>query len=211
MVFPARQKGVSLFFALIALVVLSLGAISLFRSVDTGSLVAGNITFKQSATAVSDRAAEAAINWLQTNNTGSTLFNNNTAQGYYATSLDTLDPTGKKSTASTRALVDWNFDSCANAGTHSACLTPLASNTINDYTTNYIISRMCRIEGDPNSTANNCTKAIVTSGSESPKRGELKYGDEKRFAGVSGPYYRILVRTAGPKDTVSYTETYVYF
>lgn len=54
MVFSNRQKGISLFLALIALVVLSLGAISLFRSVDTGSLVSGNITFKQSAIGSSD-------------------------------------------------------------------------------------------------------------------------------------------------------------
>ena len=70
---------------------------------------------------------------------------------------------------------------------------------------------MCRTEGDPNSTTNNCAKAIPAGGSQSPKRGELKYGDDKRFASVNGPYYRILVRTAGPKDTVSYTEAYVYF
>lgn len=211
MVFSNRQKGISLFLALIALVVLSLGAISLFRSVDTGSLVSGNITFKQSAIGTSDRTIESAITWLQASNTGSTLFNNNAAQGYYATSLDALDPTGKKTTITTRALVDWNFDGCANAGAHSACLTPLASNTVNGYATSYIISRMCRTEGDPNLTTNTCAKAIPAGGSQSPKRGELKYGDDTRFTSVNGPYYRILVRTAGPKDTVSYTEAYVYF
>ena len=43
------QKGVVLFFALIALVAMSLAAAALVRSVDSGVLVAGNLAFKQSA------------------------------------------------------------------------------------------------------------------------------------------------------------------
>lgn len=212
MIIPARQKGISLFLALIALVVLSLGAISLFQSVDTGSLVAGNIAFRQSATAVSDQAIEDAVAWLEENNTGSVLYNDNTAQGYYAANLDMLDPVGKQSTMSTRTLIDWDANGCVDAGDFSACLESSAPSMIGDYTIRYIIIRMCSIEGDPNSVDNNCTKVISSSGGQGSKKGGLSYGENERFASASGrPYYRILARVAGPKDTVTYTETYVYF
>lgn len=206
-----RQKGIILLIALMALVIISLAAISLVRSVDTGSLVAGNVTFKQTATAASDRATENAISWLQANNTGNVLFADNTAQGFYSTALYNLDLTNKKSTTS-RALVDWDSNDCGYAanGSYSACIDPAAAVTINGYTARYIISRQCETAGDPNLVSNNCARALSSTG-ESPKRGELKYGEDKRFASNSGPYYRILVRTEGPRETVSYTETLVYF
>lgn len=163
---------------------------------------------------MSERTTENAVAWLQNSNSGSVLFNSNEAQGYYATSLDALDPTGNKAgSSSTRALVDWSGDDCAYAGSqlYSACLTPSGATTVDGYTSRYIITRMCRIEGDVNAAGNNCARALATAGNDSPKRGEFKYGDDKRFTSPSGPYYRILTRTDGPKDTVSYTETYVYF
>lgn len=213
MALPSRQKGISLFLALIALVVLSLAAVSLFRSVDTGSLVAGNIAFKQATTAAANRTAEQAINWLQTNNTGGGLFEDKTSNGYYATALQ-VDPTGN---SSSEVAVDWNGDNCENVGTASSCLKPITwavtstTDLLGSFKNQYVITRMCKLAGDPNASTNTCSKAVITSADASPKRGELKYGDNVRFAPTSGPYYRILVRTAGPKDTVSYTETYVYF
>ena len=58
------EKGVVLFIALIALVVMSLAAVALIRSVDTNTLIAGNLGFKQSATVSADSGVETAITWL---------------------------------------------------------------------------------------------------------------------------------------------------
>ena len=55
-----RQQGVILFVALIVLVAMSLTGIALMRSVDTNLLVAGNLAFRQGATAASDWGVEAA-------------------------------------------------------------------------------------------------------------------------------------------------------
>ena len=96
------QRGLSLLFALLALVALSLAAVGLVRSVGNGSLVVGNLGFKLDATATSDRGAELAITWLQNNVSGVTLDNDVTASGYYATSTDALDPTGRNTSASPR-------------------------------------------------------------------------------------------------------------
>ena len=79
------QKGVVLFFALIALVVMSLAAVALIRSVDTNSMIAGNLSFKQSTLISADRGAENAITWLLSRTTVN-LESDDAANGYYATS-----------------------------------------------------------------------------------------------------------------------------
>src|SRR5665647_88236 len=80
-----KQHGVVLFIALIALVVLSLAAVALIRSVDTNTLIAGNLAFKQSATISADSGLETAITWLG-NQASATLEADSAAAGYYATS-----------------------------------------------------------------------------------------------------------------------------
>ena len=53
------QQGVVSFIALVALVVMSLAAVALIRSVDTATLIAGNLAFKQAATASADAGVES--------------------------------------------------------------------------------------------------------------------------------------------------------
>lgn len=209
---PKRQRGVSLMIVLIALVMMSLAAVGLIRMVDTGSLIAGNLAFKQSTTSAADRGVQDGIAWIGARLTGQTLFQNNTQAGYYASSLEELDITGKTWRAS-RVLVDWNDDNCAYAlsESYATCIDPTARNSNNGYTTSYVITRMCKTAGDPNATGNGCAKPISNNSAQSPKKGELKYGEDKRFVAASGPYFRIIVRAEGPRNTVSFTETYVHF
>lgn len=210
---PVREQGVSMMIVLIALVVMSLAAVGLIRAVDTGALVVGNVAFKQATTSSADWAAEAAVAWLTAANAEAMSLNEDKpGSGYYAASLDELDPAGK-STSTTRVLVDWNDDGCAYAaeGTFSVCIKPSAPDSINGYTTQYVITRMCKTTGDPNATGNGCMKPVVNTNDTSPKRGELKYGEDKRFTMPVGPFFRIAARAEGPRNTVSYTETYVYF
>ncbi len=89
----------SLLFALMALAAMLLAAVALVRSVDSGALVLGNLGFKQEATQAADRAAEVARAWLLT--TAVDLTADSPANGYYATSQDNLDPTGRVTTAAT--------------------------------------------------------------------------------------------------------------
>src|ERR1700741_3462334 len=77
-----RQQGVVLFISLIVLVAMSLAGIALMRSVDTATLVAGNMAFKQSSLQSSHSAISSAVNWLGNNNAGTTLYNSNASQGY---------------------------------------------------------------------------------------------------------------------------------
>ncbi len=54
------QRGVVLFVALIGMVVLSLGAVALLRSVDSGTSIAGNLAFKQASIGPVNYAVEQA-------------------------------------------------------------------------------------------------------------------------------------------------------
>lgn len=208
--FRARQNGAVLFIALIVLVAMTLAGIALIRSVDTGTMVAGNLAFKQTATMAGDAGTNAAIAYLAPINGTTTPYQNQIAAGYYATSQDNLDMTGAKNN-STLARVDWDRNSCSGI-TFSACIQP--SPEIVDAATGnaitFIIHRLCQSEGDPNNIANTCATFKSTSGT-SPKRGEFKYGDDKRFEPLPAVYYRITSRVKGPRNTVSYTETIVHF
>jgi hypothetical protein len=59
-----RQRGVVLFVALIAMVVLSLAGVALIRSVDTTGSVAGNLAFRQASVAPLNLAMEQAVDAL---------------------------------------------------------------------------------------------------------------------------------------------------
>ena len=58
-----RQRGMALVVTLIMLVIMTLGAIAMVRSMDTTTLIAGNLGFRQSATYSGDVGVEAAMAW----------------------------------------------------------------------------------------------------------------------------------------------------
>lgn len=203
------QKGVTLIISLIVLVAMMLAGIALVRSIDTGNLVAGNLAFKQGATAAADAGTQAAINWLKTVIGSDATYKDKPDNGYYATSQDALDITGGMHDANL-ALVDWDFNGCGGV-TQQVCIKPAPAIAVaGDNSVSYIIHRLCKTEGDPNKAENSCA-TYQASGSTSPVRGELKYGNDKRFEAPPAEYYRITSRVKGPKSTVSFVETIVHF
>lgn len=209
------QSGMVLIVVLISVVMMTMAAMALVRSIDTGALIIGNLAFRQAATAAADKAVERAVNVLQGKIAGSASYTDDASasSAYYATSLESLDMTGN-STATTRVLADWDNNSCAYAaaGSYAACKAASTPVTEGGYTTSFIIMRMCKTAGDHNLTTNNCAKPLSSSSTgESAKKGELKYGEDKRFMPASGPYFRVVVRSRGPRNTTSYTETYLHF
>ncbi|MFG5407817.1 pilus assembly protein PilX [Piscinibacter sakaiensis] len=212
-----RARGVSLIFALLALTAMSLAAVALVRSVDTSSLVVGNLGFRQDGVQYSSRAAETAITWLRQNLSGSpTVLNGDSGDdGYYATALATLDPTGR-STTNTRVVVDWAGNNCADyaSGSFAACVVPenLPRDATSRNTSAYVITRLCTAKLAPSDSANSCARGLTSSVSEGGEKGEVNYNRQRGSVVTdAGPYYRIVVRTTGPRDTVSYTETIIHF
>lgn len=207
---PKRQKGVVLIITLIVLVAMTLAAIALVRSVDTGNVVAGNMAFKQGAALAGDSGAEAAITWLAGIAGVVASQTDDPANGYYATSQETLDMTGNSGNPA-RSLVDWDGNNCNNAvasGTATACIQPAALIPANaaGYATRYIIHRLCPSAGLPNNCAS--TAATIAGTSSGAK-------DYTSKGGLSGTaeveYYRITTRIRGPRNTTSYIETIIHF
>jgi type IV pilus assembly protein PilX len=211
-----RQRGLSLIFALLALLALSLGAVALVRSVDSGTTVLGNLGFKQETVASTERATQAAVEWLAANTT--TLDANNTAAGYYASATDNLDATGQLSSNNSRVLVDWNGDTCAYASGTVTNKCTLAARTVasasatEPVTLRYAIFRLCSATGSPTATGNSCAASASAGAGVASDKGSLDYSKPAPLRGTAqGTYYRIVVQAVGARSTSSITETIVQF
>lgn len=212
------QRGVSLLFALLALAAISLAAVALVRSVDSGTQIIGNLSFKQDATSAADRATEAARAWLMAPGRDLTV-DSAGGVGYYATSQDNLDPTGRlTSSTNLMAVVNWgDADSCACLSTtpvSCASCSRLPSDEISlnggAVRARYLITRLCPLTGAV-TASNACAQPAATALSDAKSRGELRVGTETRPTEVAQvPYYRIIVRTVSGRNTVSFTETMLY-
>lgn len=209
------QRGVSLIFALITMVALSLAAVALIRSVDSNTLVLGNLGFKQDTLQAADYTSRIAIDWLSANIADSRLHNDWAAMGYYATTKDTttnpLDVTGNGS-GSSRTLIDWGDNDCDG---HTPCLEPREQNdTTRNVRTRFVILRLCDGTGDPTSPTStiHCARPLANVINESIERGALDYSNPERIGTTTvSQYFRILVRARGGRDTATITETLVHF
>ncbi len=181
----ARQRGIVLFIALIVLVALSLAGIALVRSVDTNVMIAGNLAFRQNATLAGDRGIEAARAWML-GVTGTTLYVNQTGNGYYANWQD-IDFTG---TDPDKTDFNWSANAFGLA-------VDATGNTVQ-----YVIHRLCDLPGAP--TVVNCVKSPV-GGTSSSTKGTVDYGTYP-LSSASQVYYRVTVRITGPRNTVSYVQ-----
>ena len=205
------SRGVSLIFALLTLMALSLAALALVRSVDTGALVLGNLGFKQETTANGDFATRQAIAYL---NSLGDVTNDIGNHGYFASSNDAVDVTGQQQPKNlTRALINWDQDGCAYApaGTFGPCtMHPSDVIQINDSTTaRYVIFRLCPSTG-PSGAGNICVTPPSGSADVSGGYRGQNYATQKLPGKGAGAYFRIVVRVVGPRNTTSFVETVVY-
>lgn len=178
------QSGVVLFIALIVLVAMTFTGIAIMRSVGTGVLVSANLAFKQTTTAGAERGIESAKTWLLGKTTAS-LKDDDVGGGYYS-AWGSFDP----------MTYDWS----------SGTVTLPADGAGTSVT--YIIHRLCVM---PNATVNasgqHCVMKSVTTSSAGAggSTGGVAYGSVNLTTTVS-PYYRVTVRSSGPKNTVSYVQ-----
>lgn len=198
------QRGIVLFVALVALVVMSLAAVALIRSVDTNTMITGNLSFKQSAVVSADRGVETALSWMDTavGVDVTALEGDKTANGYFATfdeapSPDLDDLSVLKDDAMWGAKGKPATGADITGGTESK-----TENTIL-----YIIQRMCREPGEV--VKKDCLLGDAQIGSGSKGVVDLT-GAGALIDGADSPIYRVTVRVTGPKNTVSYTQSYVY-
>lgn len=190
------QQGVILFVALIVLVAMSLAGIAMMRSVDTNVLVAGNLAYRQGATAAGDWGIESARKYLRDQLVGnpSSLDLDSPSNGYYASWQTNVDLYGRTATTSD----DFNW---STSGT-------LVGTDPGGNEVRYIVQRLCRQQGSGTSATAACIKTAreTSLGTvEGSTMGAVTYGTGQLPPPLT-IYYRVTVRIAGPRNTQSFVQ-----
>jgi type IV pilus assembly protein PilX len=215
----SRSSGVVLIFALIVLVVMTLAALALTKSVSTSNIIAGNMAFQRSATTSADAGIETAVTWLE-NNSGQTA----------STVNATICPVGGAVPQSTVLACDQNalvpgssaFGYIAhrqdpNSGESwtdfwNISLSPYAVTLPVDGAGNtvlYVVQRLCSGAGDTSSTSIDCTASPVPTGGTCGSGSNCSSGKVNLNSSSSQVYYRITVQVTGPRNTQSLIQTVV--
>jgi len=209
---PGRQRGIVLFTVLIALVVLSLASVALVRSIDTGTTIAGNLTFRQAATQAADGASEAALAWLESQiaASGAVSLQTTKATGYYATSRLGCDLTGG-ATPSATDDVKWEASDPANPNCNMVAVAVAGDRLPAGYSASYVINRMCFADGPANGTA--AGGGLVVCDTYTRTTAAAEDGGTKTSIGyhVTNPmsshlYFRVTTRVVGPNNAVSHVQ-----
>jgi len=188
-----RQGGTVLIIALIVLVAMTLAGIATMRSVDTATILAGNIGLRQATSNAADQGIQAGVNWVFANKTGDILNKDDhstaaISNGYFsnvaAAEPDWSDP------------ANWKEAAKVNAGAADA-----AGNVVT-----YLIHRMCAAANvAPSSTTCASTLSAATL--------SLEGSDQTRptDAHTTAPaiHYRITARAVGPRNSLSIVQTMV--
>lgn len=180
------QRGVTMLFALIALLILMVGAMAVMRSFNASLFGAGNIAFRRDMVNQGERAVAAVIGQLDAGGFGTD--NNDPSHNYSAVQLPT-DAHG----VPLALLTDSAFAAVASggdiAGDEGAQI-------------RYVVDRLCASEGAAGS-AGACVYA--------PQTGAGKGGSSvlasRALASSSGPMYRISVRVSGPRGTQVFVQS----
>ena len=180
------QRGAVLMVVLVALVAMLISVIALSRSMDTHSLVAGNLAFRNSTVHSSDAGVQSAVLWLQSTVGTARLNTTDVDDGYYAV---VAEPSWDDETF---------WSQCAGCTVSAA---DDAGNRVQ-----WVIHRMCSIQGNPNATGNSCS---LLSSSSSAANGGSFASDATNFSGVAQNYYRISVRVLGARNTSTMVQTFV--
>lgn len=196
-----KQEGIVLIIAMIVLVAMTLASVAMIRSVDTSTLIAGNLAFKQSGITSGDAGVNEAFAWLKAN--GGALENDATGSGYYATSQDCLDLTGNgkvsKKCAPPFTSLDWTDANAVRILAKDA-----AGNQVS-----YVIHRLCSSAGQLSAERCSVEEGALEGNS---KGSALQLGGYRRAswdAAANRGFYRITVRVAGLRNNVSYVQAVV--
>ena len=191
---PQRERGIVVFVALIAVVLLSIAAVGLMRSVHTSTMVVGNLAFRQSAQVLAAAAVEKAIyDMFPPSAVIADLSVHNTARNYYASVQPSQDRNGVP-----RAL----------QGDPATNYAPLGAQLITDNPTGnvarYVVERMCDDDAiGKAATPNDCE--MIPPKQATSKETQLRKG----IALPKIPYYRVTVRVDGPGNSVAYSQAMI--
>lgn len=202
-----RERGVVVFVALMVLVAMTLAGIALVRSIDTATVISGNLAFKQTTTQSADSGTESAITWIASHSSGTTLYTASPSDGYYANWMELCDLTGNQTPGDTSDDVNWDG---TNTGCNANAKAVSASMLAPGYTASYVIHRMCDKDGNPNDPATYCATFKNTSASSTGStKGGGSYGSMP-LPSAPQYYYRVTTRVVGPRNSISFVQAIIY-
>jgi len=188
---PRSQRGTMLIIALIVLVAMTLAGIATMRSVDTATLMAGNIAFRQSALNAADQGIQAGFAQLL-GKSSSTLSKDGAFLGYLS-SAPANEPDWMDENA-------WAGAAKLNGGAADA-----AGNVVS-----FVIHRLCILANvDPSAGGQRCGSTVSTSALS--REGEDNFrlsGGE--FSSQVQVQYRITARAVGPRRSIAIVQMLSY-
>ena len=191
---PRRERGTVLIIALIVLVAMTLAGIATMRSVDTATVMAGNIAFRQSAVNAADQGVQAGYLWLSANLTSANLDSDNNNSG--AASLGYFS-NASPDEPNWHDPVVWDNAAKLNGGAADA-----AGNKVW-----YRIERMCPLKDTPANAANNSCGSTPDPGAVS-REGQDHFRQIGRDIGKPPAiHYRVTAKAEGPRKSVSIVQT----
>jgi type IV pilus assembly protein PilX len=205
---PARQRGVVLLFALMALVAMSVAGIAFMRSVDNAGIMAGNLAFSRASVSISDLGIERARETMMGLDADPRCANTGSCRAWASNPATHTCPTWPNFTATSRWYwANWQTfgDNFRDYDWANACAvrpTDVTSD-LSGYRVSYIVHRMCQNDGNP--VGNNCISGqiVLRAGNDASS---IDYGSGGIVgdASTSQPYYRITIRVTGPRNVETY-------
>lgn len=187
---PARQRGLVLIVALVVLVAITIAGAAMMRSVDTSTLVAGNLAFQQAATHAADKAFEQALVMLDQRAKANKLDDPDPSNGYFASrTAEDNPPPGQSWQQFWQERLQPNardagvdqFKNHLYYVVHRECVPPMGS-------------------GKP---------ICVASPANTAGKNNSMRPNPLNYKAATTVYYRITVRVVGPRRTESYVQSYV--
>jgi type IV pilus assembly protein PilX len=187
----SRQRGVVLIFALIVLLILTIGAVALMRSMHSSLFAAGNLAFRRDLT---NQGEQAVANVMAEFQPGGILSTSG------VTDSDLISANYKSFTLPT----DTNPQGVPNALLNDTTFLTVgqAANDItvatSGVTIRYVIHRLCNVTGVASSATCVQSSGIPTGGT---------HNRNTAVAPPSATVYRLSVRVDGPRSTQVFLQT----
>jgi type IV pilus assembly protein PilX len=187
---PRRERGIVLFIVMVVLIAMMLAGAGLMRSVDTGTVIAGNFAFKQATIQAVDAGIEAAYNAVFARVSGSST-TTSAAHQYYAT----LQPV---STDGTPSGVTWGS-------------TPVVDlDATNGNRVQYVVERMCALT-PANTVPTTDTEIVANCVTEPGDAPPCVRSPCAPWSTAQKVNYRVTLRVLGPRNTTTLAQTVIAF
>jgi len=214
----ADQSGIVLFFALLALAVMSIASVALIRSVDTNALLSGNLVFRQSANTTSNVALEGITETIAKSVSLTASTANHPTLGYYAncSQFDT-QPDEQACDGNRLTMVTWDGNNSALVPTQTDGNDEIRNGV--DRQGNeirYVVERMCnytQAELAAGSAVSDASRCMMASSPSNGQKCSHNANNRELFrqcvTSSDSPLYRVTLRITGPKNTVTYMQSFI--